>query len=94
MQATYRTAMHAELSRQPYRSPGIPASMEPITVPTSALATVKPLSERGEMVESFNAWVRPAMTAVSNPNSQTAQGRDHGFSQRVEFRFHNAPSDG
>ena len=38
----YKTAITRRLSRRPKRSPGIPASIAPRTVPQSALNTVTP----------------------------------------------------
>ena len=39
---TYKIAIQRKLARRPRRSPGMPASMEPITVPIRAAATVNP----------------------------------------------------
>src|SRR5208337_2669040 len=86
----YSTAISRKLSRRPYRSPGMPASMAPNTVPKSALKTVNP-SDQGE---SWNvtrkAPMVPAITAVSNPNSRPPKAATTVLFKRYEFSFINA----
>src|SRR5579884_2337353 len=66
----YNTAITRRLSRRPYRSPGIPASIAPKTVPQSALATVIPKEAGERRYVRVRACVVPAITAVSNPNNK------------------------
>ena len=65
----YSTPMSCRAPRRPLRSPRIPANNAPTMVPQSALATVKPSARSERWNVSVSARVVPAMTAVSNPNS-------------------------
>src|SRR3989442_790640 len=66
----YRMAITRRLSRRPYRSPGIPASIAPTMVPQSAIETVSPRDAAESWYSNVRACVVPAITAVSNPNSR------------------------
>lgn len=61
--------MTSSIGLRPNRSAGAPATSEPMTVPISAEATVKPRLASESAKRACNAVVVPDITAVSNPNS-------------------------
>ena len=67
-ESRYRIASMRRLARRPYLSPGYPAIIDPITVPQSALDTVRPSVPGVRPKTSVRARVAPAITAVSKPN--------------------------
>src|SRR6188472_3389217 len=73
--ATYMNPTIFRLSREPRRSPGIPANSAPMNVPNKVLATEKPYQNPPGAI--WNTWlsdfVTPEITTVSKPNSKPAR---------------------
>src|SRR5262245_21972248 len=73
--ATYMKPTILRLSRDPRRSPGMPANNAPMNVPNKALATENPYQNPpGSMWNTtLSDFVTPEMTTVSKPNSKPAR---------------------
>src|SRR6266496_1800521 len=84
--------MPRKLSRRPYLSPGMPASIDPTTVPHSAAETVNPFSHGERLYAAVSPLVVPEMTTVSNPNSNPPKAATIVLFARYPFNFNGPPT--
>src|SRR2546422_6841621 len=89
----YKMAMSRRLSRRPSLSPGNPASIDPMTVPQRALATVMPNIPGESWKVCLRAPVVPEMTAVSKPNRRPPSAATTVLFTRYAFSFMPAPDN-
>src|SRR6478609_9613131 len=70
---------------RPYFSAGLPAIMEPSTVPINADATVKPCEKSSNDHNSWMDFSTPDITAVSNPKRKPPRAATKAYPNDDDF---------